>query len=827
VLLTMLAAAGLAVSPAYAQTSTDPDDPNADPGGECLLYTRGSVYLSPQEIQLDQSASQTVSVGWSVQVPSGCGGITQTLNGISVTRAGSRVDAVTVTTRYALRAIRAGVTRTLATASVIVKLPETVNITRNDQKPLLLQALGEDSVTGRRFIYVANDVEMDLTGWEGIPITSGVQLIGGRTPQVPGARLYTRSFPKRLFKIGGYGRLGGNVRITGLRIEGGTMGRADADASGSSGISIQSWTNIEIDNNEIYGWRGSGVEVIDDDQMISLASNAMTVRIHDNFIHHNQHEQKDGYGVAVSNGAYALIERNVFDWNRHAIAGDGSDRSGYLAYRNLVLEHGGQSYCAWDLCTHTHTFDMHGQDDCWLGDRNCGRAGEYMDIRYNTFLYDDGHAFKLRGTPSIRAEVRDNAFKHESLWGTSTPSQTIVGAVSQTESGLVTANNQLGVDESGNHGYCDFDVDGVPDAFFATGATWWYSSGGTATWRYLNTSTKRLSQLTLGDFDYDGKCDVMAPGGMISSGGTGPWRPRVGGILWQNNDGRLALWSLNGGTIVEEAHPDGAGNGWQIRGTGDFNGDRSDDILWQNTSGQVAIWHMSQLIHVDTVYPGSPVSGDWQFQGVGDFDGDGRADILWRNISGQLAIWFKGNPYDLMYPTVFPGYRNFPEPVGLEWRVTGVGDFNGDGRSDILWRRTDGQVGIWHMAGGVRIGERYPGQGVPTLLWTIDDVGDFDADGRADILWRDVFGAVAIWLGGEAEHAVYPSYYNAGAPVDLSWQIQGAADYNTDGRADILWRNTDGRIAIWFMAGGRFLGDAYPRTVDTSWQIKGVFTQRR
>jgi hypothetical protein len=37
-------------------------------------------------------------------------------------------------------------------------------------------------------------------------------------------------------------------------------------------------------------------------------------------------------------------------------------------------------------------FDMHGQEDCWLGDRNCGVAGEYMDIRYNTFLYEAGPA---------------------------------------------------------------------------------------------------------------------------------------------------------------------------------------------------------------------------------------------------------------------------------------------------------------------------------------------------------------------------------------------------------------------------------------------------
>jgi FG-GAP-like repeat len=425
--------------------------------------------------------------------------------------------------------------------------------------------------------------------------------------------------------------------------------------------------------------------------------------------------------------------------------------------------------------------------------------------------------------------VRDNVFKHQSLWGVITPYQTSPGALTQSESGLVPANNQLGVDESGHYEHCDFDGDHVTDTFFATGATWWYSSGGTAAWRYLNTSTRRLSQLNFGDFDDDGRCDVLA-GGMISSGGTGPWRSRAGGIVWRNTDGRFALWSLNGGTIVGEVYRADVDNSWQVRGAGDFNGDRSDDILWENTSRQLAIWQMSKLTQVTTIYPRSDYGPDAAIQGVGDFDGDGASDILRRDTYGVLSIWFKGNPYDPMYPAAHPSYHNLNtrEPVGQEWRVVGVGDFNGDGRSDILWRRsTDGQVGIWHMAGGVRASDIYPGQGVPTLLWTIAGVGDFDADGRADILWRDASGAVAIWLSGEAERAVYPSYGNGGAPFNLAWQIQGAADYNSDGRTDILWRHKNGQLAIWFMAGGRFLGDAYPRTVEASWEIKAVFSHPR
>ena len=64
---------------------------------------------------------------------------------------------------------------------------------------------------------------------------------------------------------------------------------------------------------------------------------------------------------------------------------------------------------------------------------------------------------------------------------------------------------------------CDFDGDGVRDFFYATGATWWYvSNDGYGTWVYLNTSTKRLGQLTLGDDNGDGFCDVKDNDGVVS-----------------------------------------------------------------------------------------------------------------------------------------------------------------------------------------------------------------------------------------------------------------------------------------------------------------------
>jgi len=504
----VLAVGGRGVSPAYANP-TDPGDPDSP----CLtgLHVK-SFTASPSSVDL----GQTATLRWNVQVPRSCAQLRLELLGQAVRLQGTlRVTPIANTT-YLLnarwRGQRAG---TIARFALEVVLPPLVTIDDNHLAPLLNQALGTPGTT----IRVLDGVDLDLTGYAGITVAQGVTLIGGRTPREPGPRLYTRTHPKRLFVI-----RGDNVRITGTRIQGPDMDVANDDGGPASAIYLNSHVNIEIDHNELYGWKNSAVDLSDDDDRISYVLNPETVRIHDNFIHHNQHVDKFGYGVVINNGAYALIERNVFDYNRHAIAGDGSDDSGYRAYQNLVLQHGGRHHKWGWWWSHTHQFDMHGQDSCgiWSLFRdnvfNCGTAGHDIEIRNNSFLYTEHAAIKLRGTPQLKpygAFVVSNVFAHTHLGD----------AVKQTETGLYLANNRVGINGSDRYGTCDFDGDRVDDRFMATGETWWYSSRGTGPWAYLNTSAKLLPELTLGQFDGDNRCDVAA-GELLSSGGTDSWRPR-------------------------------------------------------------------------------------------------------------------------------------------------------------------------------------------------------------------------------------------------------------------------------------------------------------
>jgi hypothetical protein len=79
---------------------------------------------------------------------------------------------------------------------------------------------------------------------------------------------------------------------------------------------------------------------------------------------------------------------------------------------------------------------------------------------------------------------------------------------------------------------------------------------------------------------------------------------------------------------------------WTVVGTGDFNGDGLGDILWQDTSGNVAIWEMNgaTVLNQSSSFVAN-VPSRWSIKGTGDFNGDGKAEILWQDTSGNVAIW--------------------------------------------------------------------------------------------------------------------------------------------------------------------------------------------
>src|SRR5260370_16904100 len=100
--------------------------------------------------------------------------------------------------------------------------------------------------------------------------------------------------------------------------------------------------------------------------------------------------------------------------------------------------------------------------------------------------------------------------------------------------------------------------------------------------------------------------------------------------------------------------------------------------------------------------------------GTGGFNGDGKWDILWRDTSGNVAIW-EMNGTTILNPNK-AGVGN----VTTSFKIVGSGDFNGDGKSDVLWRdTTSGNVAIWFMNGTTCLTPNSAAlSNVPTI-WTI------------------------------------------------------------------------------------------------------------
>ena len=79
---------------------------------------------------------------------------------------------------------------------------------------------------------------------------------------------------------------------------------------------------------------------------------------------------------------------------------------------------------------------------------------------------------------------------------------------------------------------------------------------------------------------------------------------------------------------------------------------------------------------------------------------------------------------------------------------------------------------------------------------------DFNGDGKADILWHhQVTGELYAWfLDGTVTTA--GAYLTPTRFADTSWQIRGVADFDGDGKVDMLWHHQEtGDLYVWFLNG--------------------------
>jgi hypothetical protein len=190
------------------------------------------------------------------------------------------------------------------------------------------------------------------------------------------------------------------------------------------------------------------------------------------------------------------------------------------------------------------------------------------------------------------------------------------------------------------------------------------------------------------------------------------------------------------------------GAGVDASAAGDFNGDGVADVFYRNpgngqnyimlSAGYCCGWYPPEAYPTLSV---PTVTLAWNIAGIGDFDGDESSDILWRNAAtGRNAIWRSGS-----YATQL----SIGSVVNLDWKIAAVGDFNGDLRSDILWRNSRTGANVIWKSGSYRTPQAV--SSVTNLAWKVVATGDFNGDGKWDLVWRNSStGANIIWKSANA-----------------------------------------------------------------------------
>lgn len=538
----------------------------------------------------------------------------------------------------------------------------------------------------------------------------GVTIRGGRKGTEVGAEISApNDVAGELFFIEA-----SDVRITGLRLVGPTNSQSK-DYPKVAGVKAfdYAFDHVFIDHNEFLHWTSAGVSVqgnVSEEWTCPAPSTTRRsgVRVVRNSLHDNRRDDA-GYGVVSSYGAFPLIEGNTFSSNRHAIAADGRSHTGYRALYNLVLDGDAPLQGNWAYSWYTQDFDMHGRDNGGffdlLDNGRGGRAGDYVEIGFNTFLGTNRENFDLRGQPCQYVDYHHNVSMH-SGYGTAINNDGDASGIHASENSFQQGNplyTNFTEAMRGGMQVGDFDGDGRDDVFVATGSAWYYSSAGLSEWRLLARRPQITKDLRFGDFDGDGITDVFFEADnkwYVSSGGQGPWT-------------LLKDWN---------APPPRSC-------TGRFAAALCDAVA---TSGVVAT--------ADDTTPSLltvPARGTTpQTYSVVDINGDGVADILtsvgndWQYSLGGRGPWVT--------------YATLPPYCTMTAQSNAFGDFTGDRKTDIACRRSD-ETWMLFRSDTLTWGRAY--NGPQTSGYSM--VADVDGDGPEEIIggtwvWH-VLGAGASW----------------------------------------------------------------------------------
>jgi hypothetical protein len=249
------------------------------------------------------------------------------------------------------------------------------------------------------------------------------------------------------------------------------------------------------------------------------------------------------------------------------------------------------------------------------------------------------------------------------------------------------------------------------------------------------------------DAAFVGSFTLDAAGNLTFSATTDLNADSFADLLLEDADGLVGFWSMNATSLSVAGgfDPSAASDpAWKIVGQGDFNSDGAVDLAFQHADGSLAAWLMEGTkLQTPVLLDPSSSGPDWRLIGVRDVDGDGKPDLIFQHRDGWLAVWFMEGTKMRTTSYLDPANPNDPQ-----WRAVGTGDFNGDGKWELVFQHNDGTLAFWTMD-GVKLTSScvLSPSNADTPVWRVIAVADLDRDGKSDLIFenqRDY--SLAAWL---------------------------------------------------------------------------------